>query len=95
MTASLSSSSWAATWPASAAMASPAAVMDDHRPPLHQRCRHQFGITAVTQQEGQIGVVPVGFGDRQAGLVDGDRQEPVDLIQHDRAPRRPTVPPFP
>ena len=57
--------------------------MDDHRPPLHQRCGHQLGITAVTQQEGQIRVVPVGFGDRQAVLVDGDRQEPVDLIQHD------------
>ena len=45
------------------------AVMDDHRPPLHQRCRHQFGITAVTQQQGQIRVVDVGFGDRQAVLV--------------------------
>ena len=60
------------------------AVMDDHRPPLHQRRGHQVGIAPVTQQQGQIGVVHIGSGHRQTGLVDGDGQEPVDLIQHDR-----------
>ena len=60
------------------------AVMDHHRPPLYQRRGYQVGIAAVSQQQGQIGVVDVGACDRQAGGVDGDDQEPVDPLQYDR-----------